>query len=121
LNEQKRFAEAAALLATAEPAARKPGKAASQRALAALLTHLGEARTGLKQFEGAEGNLLEARTIWVKIRGEKHLDTRDCTQGIVDLYAAWHAAQPNKGYGTKAAEWRAKLPKSAAVPSQKKK
>jgi hypothetical protein len=27
----------------------------------------------------------------------------------VDLYTAWHATQPGKGYDTKAAEWKAKL------------
>ncbi len=26
-----------------------------------------------------------------------------------DLYEAWHAAEPDKGYDAKAAEWRAKL------------
>lgn len=27
----------------------------------------------------------------------------------VDLYSNWHAAQPGKGYDTKAKEWKAKL------------
>ena len=75
----------------------------------------------LKQFEAAEANLLEARTIFVKTRGEQHQDTRKCTQGIVDLYTAWHAAQPGKGYDTKAAEWKAKLPKDTDPPPQEKK
>jgi tetratricopeptide (TPR) repeat protein len=120
LNDQKRFGEAAVLLAAAEPAARKATSAASERALALLLTRLGKARTGLKQFEAAEANLLDARPLWVKTRGEKHLDTRDCLQGIVDLYTAWHTAQPGKGYDTKAAEWKAKLPKETLSPPEKK-
>jgi len=120
LNEQKHFAEAAALLTKAEPTARKTTGAAGERALGFLLTRLGTARTGLKQFEAAEANLLEARTIFVKTRGEQHQDTRKCTQGIVDLYTAWHAAQPGKGYDTKAAEWKAKLPKDTDPPQEKK-
>jgi tetratricopeptide (TPR) repeat protein len=121
LNDHRQFAEAASLLTRAEPAARKTTGAASERALATLLTRLGKARTGLKQFEAAEANLLEARPIWVKTRGEKHQDTRNCIQGIADLYTAWHAAQPGKGYDTKAAEWKAKLPKDTAPPPQEKK
>src|SRR5262249_21229288 len=121
LNEQKHFAEAAALLTKAEPAARKATGAAGERALAMLLTRLGKARTGLKEFQAAEANLLEARPIWVKPRGEKHQDTRNCPQAIVDLYAGWHTAQPGKGYDTKAAEWKAKLPKDTAPPPQEKK
>jgi len=29
---------------------------------------------------------------------------------MIGLYDSWHAAEPDKGYDTKAAEWRAKLP-----------
>ncbi len=32
--------------------------------------------------------------------------------GVLSLYESWHAAEPGKGYGAKAAEWRAKLPKA---------
>ncbi len=34
---------------------------------------------------------------------------REAVQRLVDLYTAWHAAEPEKGYDTKASEWRAKL------------
>jgi tetratricopeptide (TPR) repeat protein len=109
LNKQKRYAEAAQLLATIEPAVRKTSSTAGQRLPAILLQGLGKARLGLKQFEAAEANLLEAHPIWVKARGEAHPDTRRCVQVIVDLYTAWHAAQPGKGYNAKAKEWKAKL------------
>jgi len=33
--------------------------------------------------------------------------------GLVDLYTAWDAAEPGKGYDAKAAEWRGKLPAPA--------
>ena len=36
------------------------------------------------------------------------------TEFLVDLYEAWHAAEPGKGYDAKATEWRAKLPKDKA-------
>ncbi len=29
---------------------------------------------------------------------------------LISLYEAWHTAEPGKGYDSKAAEWRAKLP-----------
>jgi serine/threonine protein kinase len=109
LNAQKRFAEAAELLAANEPEARKITNPSGERNLALLLTWLGKARTGLKQFEAAEASLLEAHPIWVKTRGETHKDTRNCKQAIVDLYTDWHAAQPGKGYDTKAQEWKARL------------
>jgi tetratricopeptide (TPR) repeat protein len=121
LSEQKRFAEAAALLATVEPVVRKTSTAASKRTLASLLTSLGKARVGLKQFKEAEASLLEAHTIWVKTRGETHQDTRNCTRVIADLYKAWNAAQPGKGYDIKATEWEAKLAKLTAPPPQEKK
>jgi hypothetical protein len=73
-----------------------------------LLMRPGKARTGLNQFGAAEANLLEAHPLWVKTRGEAHKDTRNCIQAIVDLFTAWHAAQPDKGYDAKAAEWKAK-------------
>jgi hypothetical protein len=120
LNEQKRFVEAAALLATTEPVARKTSTATSERSLASVLTNLGQARAGLKQFEEAEAYLLEAHPIWVKTSGASHEDTRNCIRTIVDLYTAWHAVQPGKGYDTRAAEWKAKLPKEIApLPPEK--
>ena len=29
---------------------------------------------------------------------------------MVDLYAAWNAAEPGQGYDAKAEQWRARLP-----------
>jgi tetratricopeptide (TPR) repeat protein len=116
LSRQMRHAEAAELLAALEPALRKSTTPAGERLLAILLNGLGKARTGLKEFEAAEANLLEAHGMGVKIRGEAHPATRDCLRAIVDLYRAWHAEQPGKGYDTKAAEWEAKLPKEPAPP-----
>jgi tetratricopeptide (TPR) repeat protein len=109
LLHRMQYAEAAEILAAVEPVARKAKTPAGELHLATLLTGLGQARAGLKQFETAEASLLEAHTIWVKARGEKQDETRSCKQAIVDLYTEWNAAQPGKGYDTKASEWKAKL------------
>jgi tetratricopeptide (TPR) repeat protein len=121
LTRQKHYAEAIQVLTTIEPNVRKTSTTAGQILLAVLLRGLGRAHVGLKQFEVAEANLLEAHPICLKTRGDQHPDTRTCTQEIVDLYTAWHAAQPGKGYEAKAAQWQAKLPKETALPPQEKK
>ena len=109
LLEQKRYGEADKLLSKAEPAARKSYTGSSERSLGMLMRDLAAARIGLDQFAAAEANLLEAHAIFIKTRGESHADTRDCTQRLVDLYAAWDKAEPGKGYDAKSAEWKAKL------------
>jgi len=80
----------------------------------------------------AQGRLAEAepyyRDALEKSRrtlGEEHSDTLECVQALVDLYAAWDKAEPGKGYGDKAAEWKAKLDAanaaSSTAPSTEKK
>ena len=41
---------------------------------------------------------------------------------LIELYEAWHTAEPDKGHDATAAEWKAKLPpaESPAEPSDKK-
>ncbi len=64
--------------------------------------------------------LREAEAILIELANET-LDNDAATedskaeaiQRVVDLYDAWHAAEPGKGYDTKADEWRAKLPPRA--------
>jgi eukaryotic-like serine/threonine-protein kinase len=114
-------------LVAAEPKARKVFTGGDARRLAGLLTILGRARVGLgfdaERFKLAEANLLEAHPIYVaaRDRGPTHKDTIECAQALVDLYTAWHAAEPGKGYDAKAAEWKAKLPPAEsadAVPAK---
>jgi tetratricopeptide (TPR) repeat protein len=115
LRAQGKHQEAIELLAPAEPANRKTFTGGNARRLADFLTPLGRARVGLgydaERFTLAESNLLEAHPIYVaaKDRGPTHKDTLACVQGLVDLYTAWDAAEPGKGYDAKAAEWKAKL------------
>ena len=109
LVRRSRFAEAAEILASGEPIARRATTRDGQILLALLLTDLGKARTGLKQYEAAEPGLLEAHAIWVKTRGETHQNTRACERAIVQLYDEWNAAQPGKGHDARAVEWKARL------------
>jgi hypothetical protein len=94
---------------------RKVFTGGNARRLADFLMPLGRARAGAgydsERFKLAEANLLEAHAIYVeaKDRGPTHKDTLECVQVLVDLYAAWDKAEPGKGHGDKAAEWKAKL------------
>lgn len=80
---------------------------------ASLTGLIGKARAGLakepSEFARAESDLLEAHRIFVKNRGENDKETREWTQGLADLYAAWDKAEPGKGYAAKAAEWNERL------------
>ena len=46
-----------------------------------------------------------------EIKGVSEPETyaRESLRRIIDLYEAWDAAEPGKGYDAEAAEWRAKL------------
>jgi hypothetical protein len=115
LQQQGKHQEALDLLGPIEPSARKRFTGGNARRLADFLTTLGRARVGVgydaERFALAESNLLEAHPIFVAAKGvgPAHKDTLACVQALVDLYTAWHAAEPGKGHDAKAAEWKAKL------------
>ncbi|MCH7995301.1 MAG: tetratricopeptide repeat protein, partial [Planctomycetes bacterium] len=75
----------------------------------------GLALTSLGRYAEAEKALLEGHGILVAQLGDEHAQTARVVPYLVDLYDAWHAAEPGKGYDAKAAEWRAKLPKEKAA------
>jgi tetratricopeptide (TPR) repeat protein len=115
LREQGKDSDAIDLLAPIEHAARAfTNEIGSELFMALVLTNLGLARIDLgydaDRFALAEANLLEAHPIYVAAEsvGPTH-DGIQCVQGLVDLYTAWHAAKPGKGYDAKATEWKAKL------------
>jgi serine/threonine protein kinase len=122
---RKQYADAMTLLVPMRDKVRKaiPGNTGMLRH-ASLLGLLGNAGTGLAKttadFAAAEANLLEARSVFAKLRGEQDKETRDWTQGLVDLYIAWDRAEPGNGHDVQATTWKEKLPKRAA-PSQKTK
>ena len=60
----------------------------------------------------------EAQTILVELANavleddtSSEDDKTEAVQHVADLYEAWHAAQPDKGYDAQAQQWRARLPK----------
>lgn len=109
LQAQGRNADAVKILDGVEPAARRAFTGANVRWVAKLLTRRGKARTALGSFDAAEKDLLEAYPLFVSSRGEKHKETRECVQALVDLYRVRQNAAPERGWDLKAASWAAKL------------
>ena len=71
---------------------------------------LGFVLTALERYDEAQAALVEGHGILVARHGDKDYYTTEVVGYLADLYAAWHTAEPGKGYDAKAAEWRAKLP-----------
>ena len=68
----------------------------------------GETLSMQSNFVEAEGLLVEAAEQMDPSEASKN--RRDeAIQRVVDLYTAWHAAEPGNGYDTKAEEWRERL------------
>lgn len=115
LQTADRPGEAVALLSPLEPVARSAFAAANALGLGRYLTPLGRARVALRQFESAEANLLEAHAIIFDAANAQPRHRADVLTGLVELYDAWHAADPSARTADgappaeKAAEWRAKL------------
>ncbi|MCC6425996.1 MAG: tetratricopeptide repeat protein [Phycisphaerales bacterium] len=120
LRSEGRHQEAIDLLTASEPAARRVFTGGHAPRLAHILAILARAQVGLgyqaERFKAAEANLVEAYSIVPPTKST----ALACEQGLCDLYTAWHAAEPGKGYDTKAAEWKAKL-ESPSTPSEDKK
>ena len=124
LQDQGKQQQAINLLAPVVPSARNAFTGGNARRLADCLTILGRARVSVgfdvEWFALAESNLLEAHPIYLAAKdcGPAHKDMLACVQGLVDLYSAWHATEPGKGYDAKATEWKEKL--DAATTEQPK-
>lgn len=115
LGQLGKHQEAIDLLTSAEPAARKLFTGSNALRLGDFLNTLGLARArggyDAVRFKLAETNQLEAHAIYLASasHGPTHTDTLACVQALIDLYTAWHAAEPEKGYDTKVTEWQAML------------
>jgi tetratricopeptide (TPR) repeat protein len=70
---------------------------------------LGFCYASLGRYQAAESLLLPSFSRVRQALGEEHVETRDTLGHVVQLYDAWDAAEPGKGYAEKAAQWRAKL------------
>jgi len=73
-----------------------------------FLGKYGLAQASLGHYAEAEEALLEGHVILAAGLGDNHEQTRRVAVYLSDLYDAWEIAEPGKGYGAKAAEWRAK-------------
>jgi tetratricopeptide (TPR) repeat protein len=112
LVKTRRHREAVVLLAPAEAAARRVFTGGNGSGLATFLKALGEAYAALatpQDFASAEAKLRDAHTILTMVRGPTHEKTREFAKTMVDLYEAWHAAEPGGGHEKQAAEWKARL------------
>ena len=84
----------------------------------AELLLIGHAQTlmAMERFEQAEAELHDAQAIledsgaFISIPDKLKELTRELSEAFTELYDAWHTADPEGGFITKAAEWRAKLP-----------
>jgi tetratricopeptide (TPR) repeat protein len=113
LIRQHRYTEALELLMPAQAAAGRAFARADRGEFARFLCTLGRARVGLgyeaERFAAAEADLLEAHTIVGSSPGPHGQNTDECIQALIELYDAWHQAEPGKGYDVRAGEWRARL------------
>ncbi len=103
---QSRHADAMAELEPIEAAVRTAFPGSNAYRVANLLSSLGRAKAALGSFKEAERRLLEADQIFGEAPGPNPNDGRDCRRALVDLYEAWHLAEPAGGYDAKAAQWR---------------
>ncbi len=72
---------------------------------------LGVCRIGQLRFEEAEPLLVRSCAI-ISEQPDRWPTSKakvEARQRVIDLYEAWDAAEPGKGYAEKAAQWRAKL------------
>jgi hypothetical protein len=87
-----------------------------------LYPQLGLATTfiALSRFAEAEPLLLDAADQCVASAASRRMHSQNTLNHLVELYAAWHVAEPDKGYDAKADAWREKLPPTAtpSAPTQ---
>ena len=106
LREQGNPRDALAFLLQAEATAREVFTGRSAARLGIFLTVMGRARTELAEFEAAEENLNEATEILTDAPAVQAARRKEALTASVDLYDAWHAAEPDGGYGARAEELR---------------
>ena len=89
-------------------------------------SRLAEYLIGQKSYAKAELLLLSAfkereRDVSTKSAGlvlTSPADLEETVQQLIDLYTAWHAADPGKGHDAEAATWRGKLTTPATQPGR---
>ncbi len=74
-----------------------------------FLGHHARTLAAMSRFGQAEERAIESHTIIEQALGPAHPRTRGLIVQLGELYDGWHAAEPDKGYDAKAAQWREKL------------
>ncbi len=75
-------------------------------------SNLGESLAKQAKFIEAEPVLTESANALQAKDETPEARKNEAIERVVDLYEAWNAAEPGRGYDTKAEHWRTKLPKS---------
>ncbi|MBI2398708.1 MAG: serine/threonine protein kinase [Xanthomonadales bacterium] len=109
LVDRREYAQALALLAPREPAARVALAGGKSSELGQFLMALGKAQSGQGQFEAAERVLLEAHASFDPAAASDQRVLQQCAQALVSLYRAWHAAEPGRDHAQQAARWQQSL------------
>ncbi|UCD74717.1 MAG: serine/threonine protein kinase [Phycisphaerales bacterium] len=86
--------------------------------IAAFLRSYGITLFKLQRFDEAESALLEAYEVIEDVAGPNHARTIGVAQAIVELYDAWHEAEPDHSHDAKAAAWRARIEESDAATDE---
>jgi WD40 repeat protein len=76
-------------------------------------SNLGESLAKQAKFIEAEPLVTESANALQANEQTPESRKNEAIQRVVDLYEAWHAAEPGKGYDAKSGEWRAKLSTAA--------
>ena len=66
----------------------------------------------LGRYEEAEQQLITGVSLLEEALGAEHERTTMVINFLIDLYESWDVAETGKGFAERAAEWRAKLPKT---------
>ena len=108
LRKLNRLAEAEALGAEAVELGRK-SLPEGHWYLGLFLNGHGQTLLQMQRFDEAEETLTEAYSILETALGSDHTRTNGATLLLVDMYTAWHAAEPGAGHDDLVAQWQAKL------------
>jgi serine/threonine protein kinase/tetratricopeptide (TPR) repeat protein len=77
---------------------------------------LGVALAKMNRFAEAEAELLEGERVLAI--SSNAIATRQCREALVGMYTDWDKAEPGKGYGQKAQQWKERLPTSKPATTQ---
>ena len=84
-------------------------QSADTAAIIKTLILLGQVVQAGGDLQAAEALLLEAQEMCVQAPEISQDLERDVLERLIELYDAWHTAEPGAGYDSKAAEWLVKL------------